>query len=185
MKDALDLTTVVAHIKEGGISAYPTEGVWVLGCDPFNEKAVCKILAFKSREVDKDLVLVAANLDQIKPLMHSLPQSARDLLESSCPEPDTWLIPDTDQVIPHWIKGNFDTVAVRVSKHPSVKSLCESVGLLVSTSANPSGREPALSQKEVELYFGEQVIFIVPGELGGQIKPSRIRDLLSQEVIRD
>jgi L-threonylcarbamoyladenylate synthase len=57
--------------------------------------------------------------------------------------------------------------------------------LLVSTSANPSSSEPARSQKEVELYFGDQDIFIVPGELGGQIKPSRIRDLLSQEVIRD
>lgn len=185
MTDALDLVTVVDHIKKGGIIAYPTEGVWGLGCDPFNEKSVYKILALKSREVDKGLVLVAANLDQIKPLLNTLPQSARDLLESSCPGPDTWLIPDTDQVIPQWIKGNFDTVAIRVSKHPLVKSLCERVGLLVSTSANPSSREPARSQKEVELYFGDQDIFIVPGELGGQIKPSRIRDLLSQEVIRD
>ena len=185
MKGSIDFTVAEAHLKKGGIIAYPTEGVWGLGCDPYNEVSVKTILAIKDREIDKGLVLVAANLGQIKFLIKPLSQSARDLLEASCPGPDTWLIPDTDQAIPSWIKGKFDTVAIRVSKHPLVKSLCERVGLLVSTSANPSGREPALSQEQVELYFEKEKLIIVPGELGGQRKPSRIRDLLSQIVVRD
>ncbi|MBN4075075.1 MAG: tRNA threonylcarbamoyladenosine biosynthesis protein RimN [SAR86 cluster bacterium] len=184
MTNAFDLTAAAAHIKKGGIVAYPTEGVWGLGCDPFNKESVQKILDLKGREVGKGLVLVAADLAQIKSLVQPLSQSARDLLEASCPGPDTWLIPDTDQVIPSWIKGNFATVAIRISKLSLVKSLCERVGLLVSTSANPSGRDPALSQEQVELYFEDENIFIVPGELGGQLKPSRIRDLLSQKVLR-
>jgi L-threonylcarbamoyladenylate synthase len=185
MTDVLDLAEVPSFIESGGVIAYPTEGVWGLGCDPYNEKSVSRILQLKSREVDKGLVLVAVNLEQIQPLVQGLPQNARDLLQSSCPGPDTWLIPDTDQLIPRWIKGNFDTVAVRVSKHPLVKNLCERVGLLVSTSANPSGKDPALTQQEVEQYFEGKDICIVPGELGGQKGPSRIRDLLSLEVIRD
>ncbi|MFL2840813.1 MAG: L-threonylcarbamoyladenylate synthase [Pseudohongiellaceae bacterium] len=185
MIDILELTAAAAHIKQGGIIAYPTEGVWGLGCDPFNEESVRKILDLKGRQADKGLVLVAANLDQIKPLLQPLSQSARDLLESSCPGPDTWLIPDADQTIPSWIKGNYATVAVRVSKHPLVKSLCERVGLLVSTSANPSGSEPALSQEQVELYFEDKNVGIVPGKLGGQHKPSKIRDLLSKEIVRN
>lgn len=185
MTEDSELAAAAEHINIGGIVAYPTEGVWGLGCDPFNEASVNKILALKAREVDKGLVLVAANLDQIEALMQPLPQSARDLLEASCPGPDTWLIPDSDQVIPSWIKGNFATVAIRVSEHPLVKSLCEKVGLLVSTSANPSGSEPAMSQEQVELYFKDKKVLIVPGELGGQLKPSRIRDLLSKSVVRD
>jgi L-threonylcarbamoyladenylate synthase len=185
MTDALDLSTTTAYIKKGGIVAYPTEGVWGLGCDPFNEVSVNKILQLKEREVDKGLVLVAANLGQIKSLLQPLSQNARDLLKASCPGPDTWLIPDTDQVMPSWIKGNFATVAIRISQHPIVKSLCERVGLLVSTSANPSGCEPALTQEQVEFYFGNKNILILSGELGGQLKPSLIRDLMSQEVIRN
>ena len=185
MKGSIDFTAAEAHLKKGGIIAYPTEGVWGLGCDPFNKVAVKKILTLKGREIEKGLVLVAANLGQIKPLVKPLPQQARDLLKASCPGPDTWLIPDINHVIPSWIKGNFVTVAVRVSQHPIVKSLCESAGLLVSTSANPSGNEPARSQEEVEAYFENENISIVPGELGGQLKPSCIRDLLSQEIIRD
>jgi L-threonylcarbamoyladenylate synthase len=184
MKGALDLNLITAHLKKGGIIAYPTEGVWGLGCDPFNEKSVKKVLRLKDREVDKGLVLVASDLGQIENLVQPLPINARNLLEAACPGPDTWLIPDTNQAIPSWIKGNFDTVAVRVSQHPLVKSVCNKVGLLVSTSANPAGSEPALSQEDVERYFGDKDILIVPGELGGQQKPSRIRDLLSQEVIR-
>ncbi len=184
MTEAMDLNRIAEHVNAGGIIAYPTEGVWGLGCDPFNEAAVTKILLIKDREIDKGLVLVASRLSQIQELVEPLPESARQLLKEECPGPDTWLIPDTDQAIPSWIKGNFATVAVRVSQHPVVKLLCERLGLLVSTSANPSGKEPALSRQQVEKFFNGEDILIVPGELGDQQKPSRIRDLLSQKIIR-
>ena len=185
MIDTSILANAVEYIRQGGIIAYPTEGVWGLGCDPYNKAAVIKILQLKDRPIEKGLILVAASLQQITPLLGPLSQNYRSVLEASCPGPDTWLIPDTDQVIPSWIKGNFDTVAVRISLHPVVKSLCEKVGLLVSTSANPAGSNPALSRQQVEQYFGNEKIFIVPGELGKQAKPSVIRDLVSQDVIRE
>ena len=159
MTGVIDFKTLAAHLEEGGVIAYPTEGVWGLGCDPLNEVSVKKICALKGRNVEKGLVLVAANLDQINFLTKTLSRHAQAILEASCPGPDTWLIPDTDKVIPSWIKGNFVTVAVRVSQHPIVKSLCENIGLLVSTSANPSGSEPANSQQQVEAYFRNKNIF--------------------------
>ncbi len=183
MKHAPDLSTVQSHLKRGGIIAYPTEGVWGLGCDPFNETAVLRILELKEREQEKGLILVASALQQIEMLLESLPLPARQQLQSACPGPDTWLIPDPNQKIPSWIKGSFATVAVRVSQHPLVSSLCEQCGLLVSSSANPSGRAPALSEQEVAEYFKDEVM-IVPGELGSQDGPSRIIDLQSGQVIR-
>ena len=185
MTDSYRLASAAEHIKKGGIIAYPTEGVWGLGCDPYNQEAVRQVLKIKDRPEEKGLILVAASLQQLSPLLKNLPAGSRSLLEASCPGPDTWLIPDPDQIIPAWIKGNFATVAVRVSQHPIVKSLCEKAGLLVSTSANPAGCDPALSQQQLEQYFSADNIFIVPGELGGQTKPSLIRDLLSRQVIRE
>ena len=46
-------------IRAGAVIAYPTEAVWGLGCDPWDEDAVERLLAIKSRPVDKGLILVA------------------------------------------------------------------------------------------------------------------------------
>lgn len=172
-------------MAKGGVIAYPTEGVWGLGCDPFNKTAVLRVLELKQRPVAKGLILIAASIDQVGTLASSLPAGYREILAESWPGPHTWLLPDPDQNIPAWIKGEFSTVAVRVSAHPLVVSLCESAGgMIVSTSANPADKPPALTQAEVETYFSAGLDFILPGELGGQSGPSTIRDLMSQQLVR-
>jgi L-threonylcarbamoyladenylate synthase len=50
------LDQTVGLVKAGGVIAYPTEAVFGLGCDPFNEQAVLKLLALKQREVDQGLI---------------------------------------------------------------------------------------------------------------------------------
>ena len=57
------LNQAVTALKQGGILAYPTEAVWGLGCDPFNQQAVLKLLALKQRPMDKGLILIAANVE--------------------------------------------------------------------------------------------------------------------------
>ena len=66
---APDLATVLAVLRRGGVIAYPTEGVWGLGCDPFDEAAVLRLLAIKRRPVGKGLILIAGALDQFDGLL--------------------------------------------------------------------------------------------------------------------
>lgn len=172
-------------IQKGAVIAYPTEGVWGLGCDPFNKAAVNKILALKQRPVNKGLILVAGSFDQVVDLTKNLQSEHMALLQESWPGPHTWLLPDTEQSIPVWIKGQFDTVAVRVSAHALVADLCQACGgMLVSTSANPGDKPPALTREQVEAYFPVGIDMILPGEIGGQSGPSEIRNLMTQQVIR-
>jgi L-threonylcarbamoyladenylate synthase len=179
------LESAAKVLSQGGVIAYPTEGVWGLGCDPFNESAVFRILALKQRPAAKGLILAAGNARQVEMLIAQLPEDYRDILDRTWPGPNTWLIPDVDQLIPHWVKGEFDTVALRVSAHPLVAQLCDCFGgMIVSTSANPADKPPALTQAEVEAYFPGSLDFVLPGELGDQSGPSTIRDLMSQLVIR-
>src|SRR3546814_20634190 len=56
-------------LSAGGIIAYPTEAVWGLGCDPFDQAAVLRLLAIKPRPVDKGLILVAASPAQLDELV--------------------------------------------------------------------------------------------------------------------
>ncbi len=179
------IANAVDRLLCGGIIAYPTEGVWGLGCDPFDEAAVHRILALKQRPVEKGLILVAAGVDQVAALLTPLTAGQRATVLATWPGPTTWLLPDPEQLVPAWIKGKFATVAVRVSAHPGVVRLCRAFGgPLVSTSANPADAPPALSRLRVLTWFGAELDYIVPGRLGGHSGPSTIRDLHSAEPVR-
>lgn len=175
---------VIRIIQQGGVIAYPTEAVYGLGCDPFNEVAVRRILKLKGRSESKGLILIAASWEQIKPLV--LPINPKHLLtvKETWPEPITWLFPARVSV-PHWIKGASKKIALRITSHPIAHDLCEQLGYpLVSTSANRAGQGPLRTAEEVQETFGEQLDFIVPGEVGSLEKPTEIRDVLTSKVIR-
>ncbi|WP_263081448.1 L-threonylcarbamoyladenylate synthase [Endozoicomonas sp. Mp262] len=183
--DIDELNLAVDAVTQGGVIAYPTEAVWGLGCNPWNQEAVNRLLAIKSRPVEKGVILVGFAEEQFSPILDPLTDSERERLTSGWPGPYTWLIPDPDGWTPKWIRGQFDTVAIRISDHPIVRYLCSATGLpLVSTSANKAGEPPLLTKEQVEQQFSGQVDFIVPGELGSQQTPSEIRDLKTNRVIR-
>lgn len=172
-------------ILRGGVIAYPTEAVWGLGCDPWNLSAVTRILTLKNRPVEKGMILVASSVAQVHFLLDLLPEKLYQEALSHWPGPVTCLLPDVNKQIPDWVRGDHNTIAVRVSEHPVVKALCETTGMpLVSTSCNPAGQEPALNARQVVDYFGDQLDQIVPGALGGNQKPSRIIDIVSGKQLR-
>lgn len=165
--------------------AYPTEAVWGLGCDPFDQQAVYRILDLKSRSAEKGLILVAARIEQFSFLLQGLSDQQRNRLLSTWPGPYTWLVPH-HQRVPRWIHGEHDTVAIRVTAHTVTSQLCDAFGgPLVSTSANPQGILPARTASELESYFGSQLDGIVSGNLGESQAPSTICDLVSGDIIRE
>jgi len=184
----IDEPSLIAGLKAvaaGGVIAYPTEAVWGLGCDPFSEAAVLKLLQIKNRPVEKGLILVAASLDQLPALASSLTDTQRRTLEETWPGPVTWLIPDPEGSIPPWIKGEHESVAVRVSGHPLVRELCNRHGgALVSTSANDAGEPEIRSQSRLTEEFGGRIDSVIAGELGDSTETSQIRDLISGNRLR-
>ncbi len=173
------------HLRQGSVIAYPTEAVWGLGCDPYNEAAVAKILSIKNRPAHKGLILIGGDIEQFTALLNTLSVDQRNTLEASWPGHITWLVPDPEQLIPSWIKGSHQSVAIRVSAHPIVARLCAAFdGPIVSTSANEAGEEEIRSRLILEEKFAGSIDHIVDGELGQAEKPSEMRDLLSGEIIR-
>lgn len=176
----------VEVIREGGVIAYPTEAVWGLGCDPFDEAAVLRLLAIKQREVAKGMILVAARRAQFDDLLDwsALPSERIAAVDATWPGPNTWIVPATSRV-PRWITGAHNGVAVRVSDHPVVIALCESFGApLVSTSANLAGEPPAFSREALDPRLLAQLDGVTEGETGGLSAPTAIRDALSGSVLR-
>jgi L-threonylcarbamoyladenylate synthase len=171
------------EVRAGAVIAYPTEAVWGLGCDPWNEEAVYRLLAIKSRPVEKGLILIADNIRQFDFLFEDFPELWMDRMASTWPGPNTWLVPHQN-LLPEWITGVHETVALRVTDHPTVRELCALVGPLISTSANPAGRPSARSRLRVEQYFRGQIDLVLGGSLGGRRNPSMIRDIATGQVVR-
>lgn len=173
-----------AVFNRSGVVAYPTEAVWGLGCDPFSEPAVERILAMKRRRRGMGLILIAADIQQLHPFLSGLSLKQLAILKETWPGPQTWLIP-SNGVAPPWITGGRDTLALRVTDHPVAASLCRAFGgPLVSTSANPHGFPPAKTPLKVNLYFRAQLDYLVPGSLGRHDKPTPIKHLITGQILR-
>jgi L-threonylcarbamoyladenylate synthase len=186
MAAPLTLAEAARALRRGGVIAYPTEAVWGLGCDPFAEAAVMRLLAIKQREVEKGLILIAGARAQLDGLLawDALPPARLAEVDASWPGPNTWIVPATPRV-PRWITGVHAGVAVRVSAHPTVVALCQAFGgPLVSTSANHAGEPPAFRREELDPAVLAQLDGVSDGETGGLAAPTSIRDARTGEVLR-
>jgi len=169
-------------VRSGGVVAYPTESVFGLGCMPDDDDAVARVLEIKERAAGPGLVLIAAELAQLRTWI-DFPADARSL-SSSAERPVTWVVPATDRV-PLLIRGDNEGVAIRITTHPVAAALCAAArSPLVSTSANISGRPPTRSPYVVRRLFGDLVDYVVPGSCGPARGPSEIRDLRSGKILR-
>ena len=179
-------TRAVTVLSSGGVIAYPTEAVYGLGCDPFDQFAVGRLLELKNRPMEKGLILVAADWQQVEKYCSELTEGQKDtLLYKPKERPVTWLIPDNKNLIPYWVKGTHQQFALRISSHPVVRDLCNAYqGPLISTSANISGEKPIKTKLRILKILGNQLDYIVPGNLGSSSSPSEIRNIKDGMLIR-
>lgn len=179
MKAAIHAADVLLR---GGVIAYPTEGVFGLGCLPDDLDAVQRILDIKQRDAAKGLILIAADAAQLFGWTE-LPA------DKSLPDPDpehpvTWVVPPGPLVSP-LLRGFHENLAVRITTNPTARMLCTVVNSpLVSTSANLSGMPPARTRFALRKQFAGIVDYVVPGDCGPASGPSQIRDFATGRILR-
>lgn len=169
-----------------GVIAYPTEAVFGLGCAPYDEVAVRKLLALKQRDAAKGLILIAANYSQLLDYVddRKIGQDVRFKVLSHWPGHITLALPARDDV-PTFLRGEHDTIAVRVTAFEPARQLCKTLGTaLVSTSANLSGKAPCTTADEVRQQFSDQVAWVMDAPVGGATTPSSIINPLTNKVLR-
>ncbi|MBF0610146.1 MAG: threonylcarbamoyl-AMP synthase [Magnetococcales bacterium] len=155
----------VTALQQGKVIAYPTETVYGLGVDPFNEHAVNHLLQLKQRDAQKGLILLIPDLSWVNRLALVSPISKR-LMEHFWPGPLTLVLPATPQ-LPPWLLTQHPTVALRLSPSPVVQHLLSLWPYpLVSTSANLSGQQQLSSPEEIQHLWQNQIAAIIPGQAG-------------------
>lgn len=180
MGEAADLR---AHLRRGGLVAYPTESCYGLGCDPRNLRALKRLIQLKGRDAAKGLLLIADHIKRLQPFMNPPSTADRIRMQRSWPGPVTWVVP-ASSACPPLLTGGRPTIAVRVTAHPVAARLCRSLGMaLVSTSANKSGQKPAQTAAECRRMFGAQVR-VIAGRIGQRRRPSTLIDLATGTILR-
>jgi L-threonylcarbamoyladenylate synthase len=178
----MSVTRAAEVLSSGGIIAYPTEGVFGLGCLPDDILTVRRLLSLKQRDAAKGLILIASNIDQLDGWA-----SVPDKLSIPAPDPMhpvTWIVPPGPRAHA-LVQGRHNTVAVRITTNPVAAAICDAVeSPLVSTSANLSGNPAARNRIVLRRQFSQRVDYIVPGDCGPASGASEIRDLVSGKVVR-
>lgn len=172
----------VETLLSGGVIAYPTEGVYGLGCLPDDTAALLRLLAIKKRGMSKGLILIADSAERFDGWI-ALPQGL------SLPPPDpqhpvTWLVPPGPG-IGLLVLGEHENLAVRITGNSVAAAISKAAGSpIVSTSANLSGKRTARNRWVLRRQFNARVDYIVPGDCGPATGPSEIRELISGRVLR-
>lgn len=191
--------TAYEWLMQGKLLAYPTESVWGLGCNAFDEKAVNALLALKNRPAHKGLIVLTATEFYVWDFLKNLPPSHQNEIIASWDydenrrQATTWLFDIPDNIaIPANVRGDHQSLAIRVINQAKVSMLCDLLainensnrfGFLVSTSCNPNGEPPATDFATAHAYFGNKVCYLQGNTLGFD-KPSQIKSAVSTEILR-
>jgi L-threonylcarbamoyladenylate synthase len=147
------LDRAVAHLRAGGLVAFPTETVYGLGADAANPAAVERVFAVKGRPDENPLPLVVSGAVLARPLVRGWPEEAERLAAAFWPGPLSIVLPKSGAV-PVRVTAGRGTVSLRCPDHPLTLALLGAFGApLVGPSANPSGQSPPTSASEVLGYF--------------------------------
>jgi L-threonylcarbamoyladenylate synthase len=179
-----EIEAAAAVLREGGVLAYPTEGVYGLGCDPDNRGAFERLFAMKRRPPEQGVLLIAADFEQIRDWIDDVPHAVLERARASWPGAHTFIFPRSSRV-PGWIAGGHAGIALRVTAHAPSAALCRAFGgPIVSTSANRHGESPARSAADVAAIFGGEPDGVLDAPLGGLDGPTPITDAVTGAIIR-
>jgi L-threonylcarbamoyladenylate synthase len=150
------LYEAIKVLREGGVIIYPTETVYGLGANIFNEEAVKKVYALKGRKFDKPLSVAMRREDMDKYAVVSDTQLAD--FELSLPGPIT--IVAKKKNVPDWITDT-EFVGMRVPEHPDAYDLVSRFGPITSTSANKAGGKSPSTVEEIPKSIRDKVDYII------------------------
>jgi len=173
------ITAAARAVRSGAVVVLPTDTLYGIGADAFNPSAVASVLAAKGRGRDMPVPVLVGSWATIDGLVSYVPPVLRDLVEAFWPGGLTVVVEHAPSLA--WDLGDArGTVAVRMPLHPIALDLLAETGPMAVSSANVSGRPPALTAQQAYAQLGESVsVYLDGGEVPvGQ--PSSIVDLTGE-----
>lgn len=163
-----EIQKAVDLLRQGEVIGMPTETVYGLAGDVFNESAVQKIFSTKQRPFFDPLIVHVANAEDVHKLVEDVPAAAQVLMKNFWPGPLTLILPKKSSVS-DLVTSGLTTVGVRMPNHPVARELIQLFGSpLAAPSANLFGRTSPTTAKHVQDEFKHSVFVLDggPSEIG-------------------
>lgn len=153
----------VQYLKSGDVVAIPTETVYGLAGNIFDQQAIKKIFSLKKRPLFNPLIVHLSSIDRLDDIVNDVPEVAQQLAMNFWPGPLT-LILKKKAHIPDIVTAGKPTVGVRIPNHPMTLELLSQLDFpLAAPSANPFTRISPTKAKHVDEYFGDALSLVLDG----------------------
>lgn len=161
--DEKELNIISKLIHDGEIIIFPTETVYGIGANAFDEKAVKKIFEVKGRPQDNPLIVHVSKKEQIYEITKNINEIEEKLIDSFMPGPFTLVLEKKDNV-PNIVSAGLDTIGVRMPENEIAKSIIENSKVpIVAPSANISGKPSGTNIEDIKEELEYKVSAIIDG----------------------
>ena len=170
------MNIAVKAAQSGRLVVMPTDTLYGLGCDAFDNDAVANLLATKQRGPDMPVPVLVGSWDTVRGLVASYTDTARDLVEAFWPGGLSIVAPQAPS-LPWNLGDTRGTVLLRMPNQPLALELLQRTGPMAVSSANISGNPPALNAANAKQQFGDAVGIYLDGGDAQVGEPSTIVDI--------
>ena len=173
---SVGIASAAGALKTGRLVVMPTDTVYGIGADAFDSTAVAALLAAKGRGRDMPVGVLVGSWHTIDGLVYTVPDGARDLIRAFWPGALSLVVTQAPSL--QWDLGDArGTVMLRMPLHPVAIELLREVGPMAVSSANVSGRPPAVDAGEARSQLGDLVDVYLDAGPSQQQGASTIVDL--------
>ena len=159
----LEILKAAALLRQGKVVAIPTETVYGLAANTFDEDAVSQIFEIKQRPRFNPLIIHIKSIDDLQKVATNIPQKAMILARHFWPGALTLVLPKK-KIVPNIVTAGKNTVGVRVPSHPVALQLLQQLDFpLAAPSANPFGYISPTCVAHVQNQLGDKIPFILEG----------------------
>ena len=168
------ITNAVKALKTGNIIVYPTDTLYALGADIFNDDSVTKVFTVKKRPFSNPLSVAVADFEAISKIAYTN-EFVKQVVERFLPGSLTIILRKKESVS-RLVTGGLDNIAVRIPDNKIALKLLSAFGPLTVTSANVHGKKTPYVIKDIMMQFTTDIlVYLDDGRLDA--KPSTIVDL--------
>ena len=165
-----EIKSAVEKLSSGGVVGIPTDTLYGLAANLFDETALDRIYQIKGRPQKLALPVLISTIDQLQMVSDEVSKTSLKLAHQFWPGPLTLVLQKTKDVA-DVVSGGRPTVAVRVPDHPVPRVLSEWLGRpIVGTSANITGSPSAESGAQAASQIGELVDLVIEGSSFGRLE---------------
>ena len=176
----LDFSKAIKALKNGEIIVYPTDTLYGLGADIYNEDAVRKIFEIKKRPLNDPLSVAVSDIEELEKIAF-IDEKSRQLVKAFLPGRLT-IVLKKRSIIPNIITGGLNKIAIRIPDNKIALELLLKFGPLTATSANIHGKKTPYIIREIRMQFKDEdvSIYFNVGRKAG--KPSTIVDATNNHI---